>query len=667
MKLVVVESPTKTRSLEGYLGDEFKILASMGHIRDLPKSKMGIEIEKKNSHYRFEPDYITVRGKGEQIKKIQKQAKQAEEVILATDPDREGEAIAFHVKHYLDDLEEEKIKRIVFHSITKEAVLKAMKKPKGIDMDLYHAQQARRLLDRIVGYTLSPVLWSKVRRGLSAGRVQSVALRLTVEKEEEIEAFEPKEYWIITAQTKTAKKEDLELRLWKVEGEKPKIGSEKQAQKVEEELRDSQLKVAKVEEKKRKRKPRSPYRTSTLQQAAANVLGWSSKQTMATAQRLYEQGDITYHRTDSVNLSKTAVKQIREFVKDEWGDKFLPEEPNVYKPKDKVVAQEAHEAIRPTRMEVGVNTFKGQGKMADSQERLYDLIWRRTVSSQMKPAVYDQVKILAEGDKGKYSLRAKGERLVFTGWRELYKKFEKKGERMPEVAEGEKLELQKINLEQKFTQPPARYNDASLVRELEKKGIGRPSTYAAIISTLLNRHYVVREEKRFKPTSIGVGVCEFLVENFPKEMDYDFTKKMEDGLDDIARGETKWQKYLSDFYKDFEKNVEEVKEEAERVELPVEKTGKKCPKCGKGEVVIREGRYGKFYSCDRFPECDYTEDYQEFLEGFECPECGGKVVIKKTRGGKKFYGCENYPECEWASWKDPREEEDENNEGKEGK
>ena len=326
MKLIIVESPTKTKSLSKYLGKKFKVMASMGHIRDLPKSKMGIEIEKKNSHYHFEPDYITVRGKGEQVKKIQKEAKKADEVILATDPDREGEAIAYHVEHYLkDDMEKEKIKRIVFHSITKESVLEAIEEPRGIDKDLFHAQQARRLLDRLVGYTLSPVLWKKVRRGLSAGRVQSVALRLTVEKEKEIEAFEPQEYWNITALTKTTKKDDLEMDLWKVKGEKPEVDSEKKAKKIESDLEKSSLSVVEVKEKKRKRKAKAPYRTSTLQQAAANVLGWSSKKTMAVAQRLYEQGDITYHRTDSAKLADSAIKQVRDFVKDEWGEKFLPE------------------------------------------------------------------------------------------------------------------------------------------------------------------------------------------------------------------------------------------------------------------------------------------------------------------------------------------------------
>lgn len=654
MKLVIVESPTKTKSLSKYLGKDFEVMASMGHVRDLPKSKMGIEVEEKSGKFKFKPEYITVRGKGKQVKKIKKKAKEADEVILATDPDREGEAIAFHVKHYLDKEKVDEVNRVVFHSITKGAVLKAMKKAGKVDMDLYHAQQARRLLDRIVGYTLSPVLWKKVRTGLSAGRVQSVALRLVVEREEEREVFDPEEYWVIKALTKTKKKDDLEVELWKIDGKREEIDSKKKAKKVEKDLKKDDLKVTAVEEKKRSRKPRSAYKTSTLQRAAATVLGWSSKKTMMIAQRLYEQGDITYHRTDSINLAKSATSKVRKLVKDKWGEKFLPEKARKYKNKKGVVAQEAHEAIRPTKLKVEPGQFEGQGKTAKDQNRLYDLIWRRTISSQMKSAIYEGVKIMVEDKSGKYLLRAKGERLVFTGWRELYKKFEKEDEEMPEVEKGEELDLQKVDLEQKFTRPPARYNDASLVKELERKGIGRPSTYASIIGTLLSRRYVVREEKRFMPTSIGKAVCKFLMEHFKRAMDYDFTREMEDGLDDIARGELKWQKYLSDFYKSFHKNVEEVEENAERVELPVEKTGKKCPKCDKGEVIIREGRYGKFYSCDQFPDCKYTKDYKEYLKDFKCPECGAKVVIKKTRRGKTFYGCGKYPKCDWASWKDPR-------------
>lgn len=652
MKLVVVESPTKTKSLEKYLGKDYQVLASMGHIRDLPKSKMGIAIKKKGKEYTFEPDYVLSEDKGKQVSKLKAAAKKASEVILATDPDREGEAIAFHVKEALGK-DAKKIDRIVFHSITKDAVLEAMTKPRKIDQDMVDAQQARRVLDRIVGYELSPVLWKKVRRGLSAGRVQSVALRMIVEREREIEAFKPDEYWIVSVEVSTKKGDTFLIELLKIDGKKAEVKDEKKAKEVEGDLKSATYLILSVEKKERKAYAHPPFKTSTLQQAAANVLGWTSKKTMSVAQKLYEQGNITYHRTDSLNLAPVAIDAVRDFVKKEFGDQYLPASPVFYKTSGKVVAQEAHEAIRPADMSVGTHTFIGQGKEAKDQEKLYGLIWRRTIACQMKEAIFDATRVVVEA-KGKksYQLVANGEVMKFDGWRKLYKK-EDQALLLPEVASKEELKQKKVNTEQKFTQPPPRFNDASLVKELEKRGIGRPSTYASIISTIMDRGYVERQQRRFFATKVGMAVVDFLLKNFPTELDYDFTAKMEDDLDDIARGKINWNKMLSVFYGPFEKKVGEVAEKAERVEIPVVKLGKKCPDCKEGELVIREGRFGKFISCGRFPECKYKDKYVEYVEGFKCEKCGSRMVVKKTRFGREFYGCETYPKCDFASWKKP--------------
>ena len=651
---MIVESPTKTKSLSKYLGKGFEVLASMGHVSDLPKSKMGVEIEEKGGKYSFKPEYVLVRGKGKEVSKLKAAAKKADEVFLATDPDREGEAIAWHVQEILKGEKKDKFKRISFHSITKESVLEAMKSPKQVSQDLVDAQQARRVLDRLVGYKLSPVLWKKVRRGLSAGRVQSVALRMIVEREREIEAFKPDEYWIVSVKAQTQGGEPMLLLLKKMNGKKVEVKNEKEMREVEADLSGADLVISDVEKKERRSWPHPPFKTSTLQQAAANVLGWSSKKTMQVAQKLYEQGDITYHRTDSLNLVGSAVEGVRKFIVSEFGKDYLPDRGVFYKTKGKVVAQEAHEAIRPTNLEIGTNSYKGEGKMARDQEKLYGLIWRRTIACQMRPAVFDATTVVVEarGERS-YELRVTGEIIKFDGWRRLYKKVD--GETvLPQVEKGESLKNEGVVTEQKFTQPPPRYNDASLVKELEKRGIGRPSTYASIISTILARAYVNRESRRFFATKVGMAVSDFLVGNFKEEMDYDFTARMEDGLDEIAMGEKDWQKYLSDFYGPFEKKVEEVTEKAKRVEVPVEKTGEKCPECKEGEVVIREGRFGKFLSCSRFPECKYTENYKEYVEGAKCEECGGGVVIKRTRFGREFYGCDNYPKCKWATWKRPK-------------
>lgn len=656
MKLVIVESPTKTKSLAKYLGRDYEVMATMGHIRDLPKSKMGVEITKKKGGFDFVPTYELSEGKEASAKKLQAAAAKAEKVILASDPDREGEAIAWHTQELLAEgkkgVKKEKFERASFHSITKEAILAALAAPRKIDMNLVDAQQTRRILDRIVGYELSPVLWKKVRRGLSAGRVQSVAVRLVVEREGEITAFKPEEYWEIKVEVSREKggKETFSVELVKQNGKQIRIGNEKKAREVEEDLNQAKYEVGKIEKKERQLYPHPPFKTSTLQQAGANVYGWSAKKTMSVAQRLYEKGAITYHRTDSLHLVESAVAAIREVISKKYGKEYLAEKEVYYKTSGKVVAQEAHEAIRPTHVE---EVELSEGEVDREEVKLYQLIWRRTMACQMKPATVDQtvVWVVAENHNN-YQLRAVGEIMKFESWKKLYKVAEEVI--LPSLIEDEKLKKEAVVPTQKFTQAPARYNDASLIKELEKRGIGRPSTYAPTISTIIVRGYVERKEKRFFATQIGTTVTEFLMKNFPTEMEYEFTAQMEASLDEIAEGKKNWEKVLSDFYGPFQKTVDKTTKEAERMKVPVESTGKKCPLCDIGEVVIRTGRFGKFYSCSRFPECKYTAKLIVYVEGVACPKDGGKVVVKRTRTGREFYGCENYPKCDYASWKRPK-------------
>ncbi len=653
MKLVIVESPTKTKSLGKYLGEGYEVMATMGHIRDLPKSKMGIVIKKDKANFEFAPAYELSEGKEQTAKKLQAAAAKADKVILASDPDREGEAIAWHTQELLMEgkkgIKKEKFERASFHSITKEAILEALEKPRKIDMNLVDAQQARRVLDRIVGYELSPVLWKKVRRGLSAGRVQSVAVRLIVEREKEIEAFKPEEYWQIRSLLGAAKKGSFWADLVKMGGKTIKVDNETTARKIEADLNQAKYEVGKIEKKERHLYPHPPFKTSTLQQAGANVLGWSAKKTMSVAQRLYEKGAITYHRTDSLHLVESAVAAIRAIIGKKYGADHLPEKEIYYKTSGKVVAQEAHEAIRPTHVEEVELT----GAEVDREEvKLYQLIWRRSVACQMKPATVDQtvIWVVAENDEN-YQLKAVGETMKFESWKKLYKLAEEVV--LPAVAEEEKLNKEKVEAVQKFTLPPARFNDASLIKELEKRGIGRPSTYAPTISTIIVRGYVERKEKKFFASQIGLTVTEFLVKNFPVEMEYEFTAKMEASLDEVAEGKKDWQKVLSEFYGPFKKTVDSATKEAERVKMPVESTGRTCPLCNQGEVVIRTGRFGRFYSCSRFPECKYTAKLIVYLEGVVCPKDGGRIVVKRTRTGREFFGCENYPKCDYASWKRP--------------
>ncbi len=675
MHLVIVESPTKAKKLRSYLPKEYSVEASVGHVRDLPKKKLGVDVEND-----FEPTYEVSADKKKVIAKLRSEAAEADTVYLATDPDREGEAIAWHIQQLLEEGKKGKKKtalkfvRSTFFEITKQAVLEAINSPGKINSDLVDAQQARRVVDRLVGYEASPVLWRKVRRGLSAGRVQSVALRLIVDREREIEAFNPEEYWEVDAALsiekltgKTPKffvdgKEQAELpdgvfiaRVVELSGKKYEPTTEEVVVPLRAWLPTAEYSVIALDRKERRKSSLPPFTTSTLQQAAANRFGYTSKSTMRLAQQLYEEGLITYHRTDAVNLSAQSVQMARDFIGSTFGADYLPAKPRSFANKSKN-AQEAHEAIRAT--DASKLSVVGEGGLSEQHQKLYDLIRRRFLASQMSDAVYDQatLTIAAVGlQKEKATLRTSGSVLKFDGWRRLFPT--KEDVILPAVAEKQPLYFGQLNTAQKFTQPPARYNDASLVKELEKRGIGRPSTYASIISVITDRGYVERQEKRFLPTSIGIAVSDFLLANFRTFMEYDFTAEMEDDLDRIARGEKEWRSVVRAFYKPFHETVVKALDGAERVKLPVEETGEVCPLCGeseKGMLVIRTGKFGKFISCNRFPECKYTAKIIEKYGDMKCPDCSeGDVIIKKSRWGKPFYGCSRYPDCKWASWKKP--------------
>ncbi len=651
MDLIIVESPTKAKTLTRFLGGDYKIEATMGHIRDLPQRKVGVDLKT------FEPEYAVVEGKKEIIDSLKKEAAKANKIYLATDPDREGEAIAFHVEQVIKG--GEKISRITFHEITKSAIEESLKHAGKINMDLVEAQVARRVLDRLVGYKLSPLLWQKVRRGLSAGRVQSVAVRLIVEREKEIEKFVAVEYWEIEALLQKLVGSDRPeapkflAKLVRKNGEKVEIKEGVSAKEIADELQGAGYEIYSVEKKDFRRSPPAPFTTSTLQQAAANRLGWSSKKTMSVAQGLYEEGLITYHRTDSTNLAAEAVARVRNYIKEKYGQDYLPEAGRVYATKSKS-AQEAHEAIRPTEVE------KEAEGIGDSQ-KLYDLIWKRFVACQMNQSIAEitTLTVQAAGEKNIYHLETKGALEKFDGWRKVYGKVEEMDEEgnqiesLPPVEKGDELKLLEVKPEQKFTQPLPRYNEASLIKTLEELGIGRPSTYAPTISTIQERNYVEKQERQFVPTALGAAVNEFLMEYFSDILDYQFTAKMEDSLDEIANGEKKRVPILSEFYQPFAEKLEGVKRVAQRVAVEVEATGESCPECKVGSVVIRVGRFGKFLSCSRFPECKWRAPFIKKVEGMKCPKCGGDIVYKKTRKGKGFYGCANYPKCDYASWRKP--------------
>ncbi len=641
--LVIVESPTKARTLERFLGSQYQIMASMGHVRDLPKSEFGIDLD-----HNFAPQYIIPRAKRKLVNELKREAMEAKTLWLATDPDREGEAIAWHLGQVIND-KGKKIKRVVFHEITEEAIREAFQHPRNMDMQLVDAQQARRILDRLVGYKLSPLLWTKVKRGLSAGRVQSVALRLIVEREREISAFLPREYWSIEAELELSNK-NQESRflaaLIEKDGKKLTIKNEKEAKEHVANLEKANYEVLKITQKEVKKFPSPPFTTSTMQQAGVNKLGFTSKKTMKLAQDLYERGLITYMRTDSLNLAPSAVSSVRQFLEKEYGKNYLPKAPRFFKTKSKN-AQEAHEAIRPTDVRTQSETLRGDR----DHQKLYDLIWKRFVACQMSEALVSQTTVDVQA--GNYLLRATGSVIKFDGWLKIYGKIEddETEKILPELHEGENLNLIKLIPGQHFTEPPARYTEASLIKKLEELGIGRPSTYVPIISTIQERFYVEREERKFIPTALGFAVSDFLIKYFPDVFDYKFTAQMEESFDEISRGERQWVPVIKDFYTPFEKKLEEVGVVAERVKVAVEFAGRKCPECNK-ELIVRVGKFGKFLACSGFPDCKHTESLEEVINA-TCPLDGGEIVVRHTKKRRTFYGCRNYPSCKFASWTKP--------------
>jgi len=712
--LVIVESPAKAKTIKKYLGKGYSVMASVGHVVDLPQRDLGVDVDND-----FTPKYVVIRGKSKVLKKITDSAKEADEVYLATDPDREGEAIAWHIAERIRrDAKKKKgggplVRRALFNEITARAVREAIKRPSELDANLFEAQQARRVLDRLVGYRLSPLLWDKVRRGLSAGRVQSVAVRIVCEREEEIEAFVATEYWSIVANLEGSKPPPFEAKLVKIDGKDFSIDNGDDASKAVDEIRAHELTLAKITKKERRRNPAPPFITSKLQQEAARKLGFTAKKTMALAQMLYEGvelgdegsvGLITYMRTDSVRVADSAIAEVRDFIRDRYGAESLPDGPVHYK--GKKGAQDAHEAIRPTSSSYPPEDVEKYLKR--DAFRLYDLIWKRFVASQMKPAVYDQTAFDIEA--GRYLLRATGQVLKFPGFIAVYiegedevkERDEEENPTLPELTEGEVLRLLALEPHQHFTQPPPRFTEASLVKELEEKGIGRPSTYATIMSTIQDKDYVRKLEGRFQPTELGKLVNELLVSNFPKVLDVGFTARMENELDDVEEGKRGWVTTLKEFYGPFEealtqarKKMRNVKREQIKTDLVCEKCGspmvikwgrhgeflacsnypdcrstkefdraadgslkvremkttdEKCDLCG-SPMVVRVGRFGEFLACSRYPECKGTKSIST---GIVCPDCKeGNLVQKRTRGGRLFFGCERYPKCKYALWDKP--------------
>ena len=734
MKLVIVESPTKAKTLSAILPKkDYIIEASMGHIRDLPKSGLGVDVEKD-----FEPEYIVPPKAKKTLSVLKQKSTEADEIILATDPDREGEAIAWHLEYLLqpekkkskskkkkdtDDVKSEepnadgKIKfgRVVFHELTESAINEAFKNLGQIDMNLVNAQQARRILDRLVGYKLSPLLWKKVMYGLSAGRVQSVAVRLVVERERERQAFKSEEYWSMAGVFQDIRSQDkFKAQLVEKDGKKIGISNKEAAQKIESDLKNDSFVVSSVKKSERNSRPYAPLSTSTLQQTMSNVFGFTAKRTMSAAQSLFEQGYITYHRTDSLNLSPSFVSAARGFIKEQFGNSYLPEKPVFYKTRSKN-AQEAHEAIRPTN--INLIPGKNNAKMKGDEARVYSVIWKRSIECQMSGAVYDQTTVQIDSNK-KYTFRATGSQIKFDGWLALgkYLGFDKgessegvEGEGgedlglIPEISQDDKLDLKELNSEQHFTQPPARYSDATLIKNMEELGVGRPSTYAPTISTIQARGYVEKDGKYFVPKDVAFVVNDLLVEHFTNIIDYKFTADMEEALDEIALGTKEWVPLIRDFYVPFEKELAEKETTLSKADVTnlgdsdekcpdcgktlVFKLGKygkflscsgypeckyakplagengskeeesnvdygKCPNCADGIFILRQGRFGKFLACSNYPKCKTTKNYQDKI-GMKCPECGeGDVVVKKAKK-KVFYGCSRYPDCKWSSWTNP--------------
>lgn len=701
-KLVIVESPTKAKTIGKYLGSSYKVRATVGHIRDLPQRQLGVDVDKG-----FQPKYVTIRGKGKTLAELKKVAKDSASVYLATDPDREGEAIAWHVAEHIGN--GSKVHRILFHEITKDAVAEALEHPVDIDGRKVEAQQARRILDRLVGYKASPLLWKSVKAGLSAGRVQTVALRLIVEREGEIRAFQPQEYWSIEAELR-AREKSFTAKLHKIGGKKPALHSEREARAVVAEVEGKPFIVTSVERKKRRKRPAAPFITSTLQQEAAKRLAFSANRTMRVAQQLYEGvevgdegavGLITYMRTDSTRVSSAAIDAVRDFIKSNYDEPYLPPTPNVYKAKKSTRTQDAHEAIRPTDVERRPERVKKH--LSADQFKLYQLIWKRFVASQMTPAVYDTTTI--DFDLGTYLFRATGSVIVFDGFHVLYYEAREQGDAetfedlspIPAMERGDEADVLGIQPNQHFTEPPPRYSEASLVKELERLGIGRPSTYSSIVSTLRERQYARVEKRRFHPTELGETVARVMVSRFPDIFNVEFTSQMESELDKVEEGDLGWQRVLEDFYGPFHKALEGIDVEAMiREAHDVSDLDKEpCAECG-GKLTVKSGRFGPFVACTNYPECRFTRPlkrdkapdratdevcrecsaamviktgrYGEFLActrypdckhtrpvplGVACPQCGGALTERRTRRGRSFFGCSNYPECTFSTWYRP--------------
>ncbi|QGP93217.1 DNA topoisomerase 1 [Neomoorella glycerini] len=652
--LVIVESPAKAKTIGKFLGRNYTIKSSMGHIRDLPKSQFGVDVE-----HGFEPHYITIRGKGTIVKELRAVAQKSQRVLLATDPDREGEAIAWHLQHLLE-LPPGPI-RIEFHEITRNAVQEAIKKPREIDQNRVDAQQARRVLDRVVGYRLSPLLWRKVRKGLSAGRVQSVAVRLIVDREREIEAFQPEEYWSLTAWLLAGGEgEAFPAKLFKYLGEDPAIKNEGEMQAILAALEGSTYVVTEVKQRERRKNPAAPFTTSTMQQEAYRKLNFTARRTMQVAQQLYEGIDlggsegpvglITYIRTDSTRIASVAQLEARDFLMERFGPDYVPEGLRQFRGRKDI--QDAHEAIRPTSVWREPAALKNV--LTRDQFRLYNLIWERFVASQMQAAIMDTMTV--DISAGPCLFRATGSVVKFPGYLRVYQEGsdgegKEQEQRLPALTIGQTLELQSLEPKQHFTQPPPRYTEATLVKTMEELGIGRPSTYAPTIETILERGYVVREQKQFIPTELGRVVVDLLKEHFPDIIDVEFTAQMEQQLDEIEAGKLSWRQVVAEFYEPFSRVLERAEREIGTVELPEEVSEEKCKLCGRN-LVVKTGRFGKFLACPGFPECRFTKPLLETI-GVNCPRCGGEIVARRTKKGRKFYGCQNYPECNYVSWDKP--------------
>ena len=665
-KLVIVESPAKAKTIRKYLGEGYEVTASMGHIRDLPASQLGIDVE-----HDYTPQYINIKGKEKLIKELKSAAKQSDEVFLATDPDREGEAISWHLANLLG-LDTAGVNRVTFGEITKKGVTAGMANPRTIDMNLINAQQARRILDRLVGYKLSPFLWRKVRRGLSAGRVQSVAVRLIVDREKEIEAFDPQEYWNVDAifSPISAAAKKFSARLFGKEGgktgtEKITVTNEADAKAIEKALDGASYHVANVTKGSRKKVPAPPFITSTLQQEASRRLGFTATRTMRAAQTLYEGVDmgvegtvglITYMRTDSLRLSDEAVAEAKAYIESEYGAKYVCAAKRVYKSKNATAAQDAHEAIRPTM--TSLTPDEVEKSLSGDTAKLYRLIWSRFIASQMTDCEMDTVSadIAAAG----YIFRASGFVVTFDGFTALYEEAteekEKKETALPPLSQGDALKLRDLKSEQKFTQPPARYTEATLIKALEENGIGRPSTYAPIITTIIDRDYVERDAKKLKPTTLGTVINELMMQQFPNVVDVKFSADMEKNLDTVESGKADWHKTIDNFYQDFDKTLKQAEENMKdtKIKVPDEESEEVCEVCGRN-MVIKTGRFGKFLACPGFPECKTTKRIVKDTGGL-CPKCGGRMLIRRSKKGRVYYGCEKYPACEFMSWDEPTAE-----------